>query len=241
MFSCYFRLLDLFQAKLDFNFQFRTHFPSKLVKGICQTLHFIHCTAEACFRPKRTNLVEETDCFLSVAHHWSLMMTCIPLRLNPTAFSVKPRLLNFFLSRSQWVRAHGDWGWVIVTVPALGCPVVSRWDLTRHGLSSLPYSPDTGEPSGQGCYEGRGNLWLLIFFVSSKHLSRQLWIALSPTNNLHCFTVLLKRLLWIHIFWKQFTVNSVKGLSTWKVVFGFFSELYIISRAMVFYSSLWDS
>lgn len=31
-----------------------------------------------------------------------------------------------------------------MTVPALGCPGVSRWDLTRHGLSSLPYSPNTG-------------------------------------------------------------------------------------------------
>lgn len=47
----------------NLNFQFRTHFPLKLVKRICQTLHIFHWTAEACFRPRRANLMEETDCF----------------------------------------------------------------------------------------------------------------------------------------------------------------------------------
>lgn len=32
------------------------------------------------------------------------------------------------------------------------------------------------------CYEGRGNHWLWIFFVSSKHLSR-LWLVLSPLKQ----------------------------------------------------------
>lgn len=41
-----------------------------------------------------------------------------------------------------------------MTVPALGCPGISRWDLTRHGLSSLPYSPDTGGRVGKGAMRG---------------------------------------------------------------------------------------
>lgn len=41
-----------------------------------------------------------------------------------------------------------------MTVPALGRPGVSRWDLTRHGLSSLPYSPDTGGRAGKGATRG---------------------------------------------------------------------------------------
>lgn len=41
-----------------------------------------------------------------------------------------------------------------MTVPALGCPKVLRWDLTRHGLSSLPYSPDTGGREGKGDKRG---------------------------------------------------------------------------------------
>lgn len=91
---------DLFQAKLNFNFQFRTYFLQKLVKGICQTLHVIHWTAEACFRLNRTNLVEETDCFFSLAQHWSLIMTRIPLHLSPAAFPVES-LLHKFFSASQ--------------------------------------------------------------------------------------------------------------------------------------------
>lgn len=53
-----------------------------------------------------------------------------------------------------WAAAHWDWGRVIVTVPALGCPEVSRWDLTRHRLSSLPYSPNTGCWIGHKYLEG---------------------------------------------------------------------------------------
>lgn len=45
-----------------------------------------------------------------------------------------------------------------MTVPALGCPGVSRWDLTRHGLSSLPYSPDTGGQVGEGAMRGGESL-----------------------------------------------------------------------------------
>lgn len=41
-----------------------------------------------------------------------------------------------------------------MTVPALGCPEVLRWDLTRHGLSSLPYSPDTGGRVGKDATRG---------------------------------------------------------------------------------------
>lgn len=137
-----------------FNFQFRAYFSQKLVKSMCQTLHFIHWKAEARFRRKRSDLVGETDCFFSLSHHWSLIMTHITLRLGPTASPMESRLLNFFPSCSQWDRSHGDWGRVIVTVPALGCPGVSRWDLTRHGLSSLPYSPSTGGRLGKGAMRG---------------------------------------------------------------------------------------
>lgn len=49
-------------------------------------------------------------------------MTGIPLRLCPAALPVESHLLRFFLTCSH--RAHRDWGWVIVTVPALGCPWV---------------------------------------------------------------------------------------------------------------------
>lgn len=45
-----------------------------------------------------------------------------------------------------------------MTVPALGCPRFSRWDLTRHGLSSLPYSPDTGDQEGKGATRGGESL-----------------------------------------------------------------------------------
>lgn len=84
--------------KLNFNFQFRTYFPQRLVKGICQTLHVIQWAAQARFRPKRTNLVEETNCFFSLVHQWPLIMTRISLRLSPTTFPVKSRLLNLFTS-----------------------------------------------------------------------------------------------------------------------------------------------
>lgn len=50
-----------------------------------------------------------------------------------------------------------------MTVPALGCPRVSRWDLTRHGLSSLPYSPDTGGRVGKGARGERKSSEFLCF------------------------------------------------------------------------------
>ncbi len=59
-------------------------------------------------------------------------MTQNPLHLSPMALPVESRLHKFFLLPSQWVRPHRDSGKVIVTVPAFGCPGVSRWDLTRH-------------------------------------------------------------------------------------------------------------
>lgn len=152
--ECRLTYVDLFRVKVNFNYQFRSHFLQKLVKGICQAVHFIHWTEEACFRPDRTKLVEETVCLCSLALHWSSIMTRIPLCLSPTAFSVESRLLNSFSSHCLWAGAHGDRGWVIVTVPALGCPRVLKWDLTRHGLSSLPYSPDTGGRVGKAVRRG---------------------------------------------------------------------------------------
>ncbi len=172
--------------------------------GICQTLHVIHWTEEACFRPRRTNLVEVTDCFLSSAHRWSLIMTHNPLRLSPTAFPVESRLHKFFLLPSQRVRAHRDWGRVIVTVPALGCPRVSRWDLTRHGLSSLPYSPYTGGRVGEGATRGEEIIGCEFSFVSSKHLCS----ALAPIDPSKQFCSTAQFIL-THFLKKQFTMNCV--------------------------------
>lgn len=45
-----------------------------------------------------------------------------------------------------------------MTVPALGCPEVWRWDLTRHWLSSLPYSPGTGADRALILRGERGNM-----------------------------------------------------------------------------------
>lgn len=64
--------------------------------------------------------------------------------IGPVTCPVGSHLHSFFSFLS------GDQGWVIVTVPALGCPRFSSWDLTRHRLSSLPYSPDTGGQMGNG-------------------------------------------------------------------------------------------
>lgn len=55
-----------------------------------------------------------------------------------------------------------------MTVPALGRPRVSRWDLTRHGLSSLPYSPDTGGRVGRGSTRGGGSLAVEISLLHPK-------------------------------------------------------------------------
>lgn len=66
-----------------------------------------------------------------------------------------------------------------MTVPALGCPRVSRWDLTRHRLSSLPYSPDTGGRVGKGATRGEDLIGCGFSLFLAEHLSRQLWRALS--------------------------------------------------------------
>lgn len=73
---------------------------------------------------------------------------------QPNGFSCDVPSSQSLHVRSQWVSAHGDLGRVIVTVPALGRPEVLRWDLTRHGLSSLPYSPDTGGRVGKRATRG---------------------------------------------------------------------------------------
>lgn len=72
------------------------------------------------------------------------------------------------------------------------------------------------------------------FFVSSKHLSRQLWIALSPINNLHCLQYCSRDCFGFY-FRKQFIVNCGRGLLCWtSFKKHFFSELHITSRVMVY-------
>lgn len=78
-----------------------------------------------------------------------------------------------------------------MTVPALGCPGVSRWDLTRHGLSSLPYSPFIGAewarvPRGEGKSFAVDFLCFVQTFVDTT-----VHCPLS-NKNLHCYTVRLK-------------------------------------------------
>lgn len=241
--STFFFSLDLFQTKLDFNFQFRRHFPHKLVKGICQTLHFIHWSAEASFRPERTNLVEETNCFLSLAHLMSLIMTYFPLRLSPTAYSVKSHLLDFFLSHSQWVEAHRDWGRVIVTVPALGCPGVSRWDLTRHRLSSLPYSPDTDGRVGKVLRgEGKSLAADFLCFIQT-FVSTTVRCPLSvkqPTLFYSTAQEVTVDLYFLKAVHSTLCLRAVK-LNVFFRKKCFFTEIFINSSVMVFYSNLWDT
>lgn len=84
-----------------------------------------------------------------------------------------------------------------MTVPALGRPGILRWDLTRHELSSLPYSPDTVGRVGKGATRGGE---LIICGFSRFHSLSTVDCPLFIKNNLQCFTVLLKRLLWNPIF-----------------------------------------
>lgn len=55
-----------------------------------------------------------------------------------------------------------------MTVPALGCPEISRWDLTRHRLSSLPYSPNTGGQMGRDAMRGGNSVAVhFLFFIQT--------------------------------------------------------------------------
>lgn len=156
-------------------------------EGLCQTLHIIHWMAEACFQAKRC-------CFYSLAHRWSFTMTHNPPPPQPSGFScqvpLSQVLLLCFVTR--------DWGRVIVTVPALGCPEVSRWDLTRHGLSSLPYSPDAGSPVGKGVTEG-GEIIGCRFSLFHPNICQDncggLFLSL-------CSTVLLKKGSYFYSSWQ---------------------------------------
>lgn len=85
-----------------------------------------------------------------------------------------------------------------MTVPALGCPRVSRWDLTRHGLSSLPYSPDTGGRVGKGAT--RGGESLAVYFLFRPNIFQHICgLPTVPINKIHCYTVVLKTIYSIYI------------------------------------------
>lgn len=153
-------------------------------------------------------------------------MICIPLRLSPTAFPVESRVHKFQSTRSQWLRAHRDQGRVIVTVPALGCPRVSRWDLTRHRLSSLPYSPDTGGRVGKGATRGEDLIGCGFSLFLAKHLSRQLWRALSTL-----FYSTAQETVSDSNLWKQFTVKMFfQMLSCWISCFKTMCFLRVLSH-----------
>lgn len=140
-----------------------------------------------------------------------------------TASPVKSRLFGFVSPCFRWAWAHGDWGRVIVTVPALGRPEVSRWDLTRHWLSSLPYSPETGADRALMLW-GEGRKWLHIFFASSKHLSRWQWVSCSSTAHANSSAVTSKfgnaqklffcitlNLFWYDLVWGLCVLQQMRG------------------------------
>ena len=81
-------------------------------------------------------------------HVWNLSY---PPSFNPNGFSsdgfIFPSLYDQVSARRL--------GQVIVTVPALGCPAVSRWDLAHPRLTSLPYWPVVG------CRVGINPFWFL--------------------------------------------------------------------------------
>lgn len=132
------------------------------VNDICQTLHFIHRQSEAHFGRKHHLLVQKRSDLGVFSLFGSSLVIDNDISPSASAQRLYPWSPVFFTSSHQWVWAHRDWGRVIVTVPALGCPRVSRWDLTRHGLSSLPYSPDTGA-KWAGVLWGEGTHWLWKF------------------------------------------------------------------------------
>ena len=99
-----------------------------------------------------------------LAHHqffFGPILTLVPPPpLNPTALPVMVPSLPSLLVVTSWSdlasqRSQGC-GQVIVTVPALGCPGVSTWDLTRHRLTSLPYWPVAGSRLGNNVTWGGG-------------------------------------------------------------------------------------
>lgn len=90
-----------------------------------------------------------------------------------------------------------------MTVPALGCPGVSRWDLTRHGLSSLPYSPDTGGRVGKGTMRGEeiiGCRFSLFHPNICQDNCGAFSLSLSNEQPTLFYSTAEEKLFWMHIF-----------------------------------------
>lgn len=93
-----------------------------------------------------------------------------------------------------------------MTVPALGCPGVSRWDLTRHGLSSLPYSPSTGGRLGKGAMRGGESLAVDFLCFIQTFVKTKMHRPLSKTEPTLLYSTAQKI-----IFLKHFTVNCIRN------------------------------
>lgn len=120
-------------------------------------LHIVPCIAVAWPRAKNNHVIRG-DFLYSLADHWAFY--------RPILFPLhRPHNLSCLVPSSQLLLLPlGDQGWVIVTVPALGCPRVSRWDLTRHWLIQPSILAWYRGPNGQWCYKQRGHVWLSILF-----------------------------------------------------------------------------
>lgn len=160
--------------------------------------------------------MEGMDRFFSLVHLLPVKMTNVPLLLSPQLSCEAP---------SSWCLPSKL---VVIQITQrlrpsnrdCACLRLSqgfRWDLTRHGLSSLPYWPHAvGGQVGKGVLRGGENHWVWIFFVASKCLSRQLSTALFPlktyTVQQYCSRDCFRCVLFYY-FQNEFTANSVGGLS----------------------------
>lgn len=109
-----------------------------------------------------------------------------------------------------------------MTVPALGCPGVSRWDLTRHGLTSLPYSPSTGGRVGKGAMRGGESLAVDFLCFIQTFVKTKMDRPLSNTEPTLFYSTAQKI-----IFLKHFTFLFFKSQML-NVFFkkSFFSNIY---------------
>lgn len=130
-----------------------------------------------------------------------------------------------------------------MTVPALGCPGVSRWDLTRHRLSSLPYSPDTDGRVGKVLRgEGKSLAADFLCFIQT-FVSTTVRCPLSvkqPTLFYSTAQEVTVDIYFLKAVHSTLCLRAVK-LNVFFRKKCFFTEIFINSSVMVFYSNLWDT
>lgn len=186
-----FFLIGLFQAKLNFNFQFRKIFPSEVSYG-CLPNSF-HWTAGArlgwggptewksFFLFFGSSLVIDND-----THPPAPQPSCFSCVVPPSpfplvAFSVRQHSQGLRLSNRDCACLRLSRGFEVGSYPSWAIqPSILAW----HRLQSGQVLWGEGEITGCG------------FSLFYPNICLDNRVAFSPINNLHCCTVLLKRCPW---------------------------------------------